>query len=272
MGGNGARSASSRRIGVGGGGGGFGAAGLAFGLGANTTQQQQNSAVNGQASGNPTPPSTTVDQFQKMSNRELVNYLSNLKNNVVMPPLDELPNCDTQRLIYDLGLNDQPRVVSQAEFAKLKGQTYYRGVYDFVDRNGTILATADDIVNQTFYGGATRIGAGVSGDGFYFAKDRGTAESYARNGQNGRVMQMKLDMSKVKGISVNNLQTMFAREPAEVRRAFENMSTVGNQWSTGYLSAYAVHKGYNTIIRDSVGFAIPITRDVMILSDSTYRR
>lgn len=251
----------------------MGAAGLAFGLGANPANATQNgnSPVQGQATGNPTPPSMTAQQFQALSNKELVDYLKNLNSRVVMPPLDELPECDTQRVVYDLGLNDKPTVVSQAEFKKLKGETWYRGVHDFKDNRGTILATSDDVVNQTFYGDTTRIGAGVSGDGFYFTKHKSTADSYARNGQNGRVLQMKLDMRKVKGIDAGKLSSMFSREPIEVQRAFRNMSSIGNEWSTGFLSAYAVRKGYNVILRPERGFAIPITRDVMILSDSTYR-
>lgn len=273
MGGNGARSAtriagartvwaraSARNIG-----GGPGAGAVP-----GPTQQQpvQQQPVNGQA----TQPSLTLDQFQQMNATALVNYLRGLGSNVTMPGIEELPECDTQRLIYDLGLNGQPQVMKDSDFQKLSGTTMYRGVHDLTDGHGTIIATSDGVVNDTLYGQYSRIGAGMYGDGYYFG-GRSTASSYAGGGRDARVMQMKLDTSRARTISYSSLQRMYRNESSAVRNAISRMSVVNNDWpGEGGMAAYALYKGYNVITEPGRGFVIPIDRSVMIMSDKTFRK
>lgn len=223
---------------------------------------------------NATPPSITQQQFMKMDNAQTIQYLDNLSKNVKMPPSAELPEFDTQRLTYDMGLNGKPTIVSEAEFNKIKGTTIYRGVHQQDDGNGTVLAPARSVANVTMYGDFSRIGAGVAGDGFYFTDSTSTANNYAGYGKDlgkSAVMRAKLDNSKVRSVTLTNLQNMFNGEDAYVQNAFMRMSTVDNEWTTGYLGAYALKKGYNVITRPALfgeRHYIVLDRSVMVMCNT----
>lgn len=268
MGGNGARSATAiNRLNA------VFAAGNATNIFASNAQTPAANPPAQPNSAQATPPSRTLDQFRQMNESELITYLAGLGRNVVMPALDSLPEFDTQRLVYDLGLNQAPTVVSDAEFNKIKGETFYRGVRSAKDSSGSYVATAQDIVNETLYGNSSRIGAGISGDGFYFGS-KGTAEAYAGkttgiSNRDGAIMKMKVT-GPVRSVTRDSLVSMFSRESRAVQRAFENMSTVNNEWSTGYLGAYALYKGYNAITRPSAGHYIVLDRSIITMSDKTH--
>lgn len=219
---------------------------------------------------NATPPSITQKQFMQMDNNQTVQYLGSLSKNVKMPASAELPEFDTQRLTYDMGLNDKPRVVSESEFNKIKGKTIYRGVSELKE-GSTVIAPARSVANTTLYGDFSRIGAGVAGDGFYFSDDKSTANSYAGWGKNlgeSAVMRAKIDNTKAKTVTLSSLRSQFSSEPISVQNAFINMSTVNNEWSTGYLGAYALKKGYNVITRPAIGrenHYIILDRGVMVM-------
>lgn len=223
---------------------------------------------------NATPPSITQQQFMQMDNAQTIQYLGNLSKNVKMPPSAELPEFDTQRLTYDMGLNGKPTIVSEAEFNKIKGTTIYRGVKEQDDGNGTVLAPARSIANTTMYGDFSRIGAGVAGDGFYFSDSTSTANSYAGYGKDlgkSAVMRAKIDKTKARTVTLSNLQNMFNSEPSSIRNAFANMSTVNDEWSTGYLGAYALKKGYNVITRPALfgeRHYIVLDRSVMVMCNT----
>lgn len=223
---------------------------------------------------NVSQPSITQQQFMQMDNKQTIQYLGNLKN-VKMPPSAELPEFDTQRLTYDMGLNDKPRIVSEAEFNKTKGETIYRGVHELKDGNGTVLAPARSVANVTMYGEFSRIGAGVAGDGFYFTTGKGTANGYAGGGKDlgkSAVMRAKIDGSKAKTITLSALERQFNNEDPYVQNAFMRMSTVDNEWTTGYLGAYALKKGYNVITRPALARGeshyIILDRSVMIMCNT----
>ena len=82
-------------------------------------------------------------------------------------------------------------------------------------------------------------------------------------------MKMKVT-GPVRSVTRDSLVSMFSRESRAVQRAFENMSTVNNEWSTGYLGAYALYKGYNAITRPSAGHYIVLDRSIITMSDKTH--
>ena len=286
MGGNGARSRTAARAGAGGAGaaGAAGGAGVVIGPGvrpglgaaraAATTPQQPQPQQPPTQAGVTQAGRTSWQQYQNMTVPEVSRYINGLKRNVQMDPAGFLPDADTQRVVYDLGLNDKPQIVTDAAFNAVKGPVYYRGVTKLTDRNGTLLMSAQGVANQTMYGDFTRIGGGVAGDGFYFSDSRTTANSYAGQAhslRDGAIMRMKLDMTKARPVTLSALQTQFKAEHSAVQNSFRNMKDVAG-WSTGYLSAYALYKGYNVITRPEAGHVIPLDRSCMIISDNVTHR
>lgn len=279
MGGNGARSRTAvggRGVAAGGARGGGGIAGAGFGAFGGLP----GSAPPPQAQAQPPTPGaqptqagrTSLTAFQSMDAGQTVQYLRGLKQ-VQMPPTAMLPDADTQKLVYDLGLNGQPRVVSEAEFQKIRGTTWMRGVTAAKDeRSGAVLMPGQAVANNTMYGQYSRIGGGVAGDGFYLSNDKGTANSYAGHAStlmDGAVMRAKIDPSLAKPVTYESIRSQFFREPAEVQRAYQNMS-LASHWSGGFMGAYAIQKGYNVITRKVSGSTqhrIVLDRSIMIMSD-----
>ena len=264
MGGRGANLGRGR-------GGGLGGLGFGGAAASAATQQPQQPQQQPPQQGATTPAgNTSLAQFQQMNDQQTVAYLNGLKNNVHMPPSAELPDSDTQRAFYDLGVNDKPRVVSDAQFKAMRGETLYRGVTENTDNNGTVMATAKSIANSTMYGEYSRIGGGVYGDGYYFSNSKSLANSYAgHKGSTAKsaVMRTKLDTSKVKAIDSNTLESRFYRESRAVQRAYQNMSETGN-WAAGHLGVYALQKGYNAIKVPSRGITVVLDRGIMVMSDN----
>ena len=185
-----------------------------------TAQSMQQAGVNLPASVIPQaqqPTLTNASQnwqnFQKMDGSQVATYLKGLSN-VQMPY--SLAKNDTQRIVYDLGLNDKPQVVTSKDFDKISGTTYYRGVKSNVDSKGVVLDTAFDVANKTLLGKYTSIGSGMYGNGFYFTDSRSTARGYAGGGSglnNSVIMRMKIDPSKARIVEYSRLNAMFHREP-----------------------------------------------------------
>lgn len=268
-----------------GGGGGRGA----FTVGAmwGTIQnQQQTQPTNAQPimPQNPqgTTTGTTLDAFRNMNDADTINYLNSIANNVSLPLVNGnvVPDSDIQKMIFDLGVDGRPTLVDSAQFDQMAGQTYYRGVSAYEDSNGTIIAPAQTVANDTMLSGFTRLGGGVYGDGFYFSGSRATANSYAQQyGHNdinrSAIMRMKINPATAKAIDVSTLQRRFNSESPQVRNAFLQLSSVPtpnhpNGWGEAHLTAYALKKGYNVITVKSRGFQVPIARDAMIMDRKVY--
>lgn len=238
----GGRGSSSR---IGGGGG----LGLGGGGGGLPNMQGAGAPVPPIVPGQPVP-AITIQQLQSMSDQEFVTYINGLKST----PIDQLTyynhDWDTQRLIANMPeMNKAPEVVSPQAFASLPGETIYRTV------NAAGGESAIDICGRTMTSDVTTIGAGVFGDGFYFANNKSVSQSgyglYKGNLKLTATMQAKLN-SNAKVITSGQLNNMLANESPAVQSAVRQMRS-GGQWGGGGSGkmAYALRKGYNVIKRES---------------------
>lgn len=197
--------------------------------------------------------SQKLEEFRNMSTEELDRLYNKIFSMNKQPLRDEGLNAESrfQRLVYELGLNDKPRVLSPEEFDKELGDDrdamIYRGVRDVetLDSNmKTNVLTAKEIHDQMKYGDKTYIGNGSFGDGLYFTDSQITAKKYG-------------------GDDIGNVVTAFLNEKAKVID-FDTLSQMRNDYyknqfepgaeKVSYMfsdiSSFALYKGYNVIAAD----------------------
>lgn len=246
MGGRGSRSGGAPGGGLGGGGGVglFTAGGIPIPQGPPPNVQP----------GQPAPP-VSIAQLQSMTDSEFANYLNALKSTPIDPNTYYNASWDTQRLIANMPeLNQAPDVVDPTAFASLPGTPMYRTV----NREGG--SSAVEICARTMASDVTTIGAGVMGDGFYFARSLSASQAGYGNTRNNinatATMATKLN-SNARVITRQQLSGMLERESLDVRRAVSNMSS-GGTWggSNSGLMAYALRKGYNVVSRNDMTYNV----------------
>lgn len=237
MGSRGARSAA----GGGGGGGGMAAAGQPIGV---TPPQVKAGAP---------APAVTLAQLQAMDSDTFADYLDALHNTPINPNVYYNNKWATQRLIANMpDMNQAPTMVDAKTFATLSGDTLYRTVNEQTSMGGTHSnwdsQSAIDICARTMTSDVTTIGAGIMGDGFYFANTRSGSEAYGnhRNDiQRTAVMQAKLN-GNARVVDHYQLSGMLARESSKVQNAVGRVGMTGEWTDSGHM-AYALWKGYNVI-------------------------
>jgi len=188
----------------------------------------------------------TQAELEAMTDTEFAQYVAQTQK-IDMPNF--MPNADTQRFIYAMGLNKTPEVVDTASFNKISGTTFYRTVNQFYDSKNDVGMTAPQIMNQMMKGSLSRIGAGTYGDGYYFADNKSGSSSYGRTSGNVKAtaqVRMKLN-SNARAIDYSTLMNMYRRS--------KNAKTIGSisdmydnrRGGDGSISVYALKKGYNVI-------------------------
>lgn len=193
-----------------------------------------------------------LNDYRKMSVEELDRLDSKLFGMNKQKLRDEGLNAESryQKLVYELGLNDKPKVLPAKEFDRLsKGQTLvYRGVKDVskLDSNLKIdVIKAKDIHNQMKYGDKMYVGDGSFGDGLYFTDSEGTAKRYG--GDNAKnVATAFIDSNKIKSIEFDKLSQM--RQEYYSKQFEPGGKKVSSLFSD--ISSFALYEGYNVIIAD----------------------
>jgi hypothetical protein len=159
-----------------------------------------------------------------------------------------------QKMVYALGMNDKPEIVSQQEFDDMtvnapfgSGQTIlYRTVND-ADLTGGVHMSAKQINDMLLSGDLTYLGNGVHGDGLYFADDKAESQAYGRGGGKSRTIACVLN-SKARMVTETNLRKeydAFVKSNPQTRKALGFAKTHSSHDS---MSQFALMKGYNVIV------------------------
>ena len=144
-----------------------------------------------------TPAGVSYDQFIKMplDNRYDLMERIVLDENIKVP--DYLDKSITSKIMYALGMNGKPEVISDAEFdktASFEKQVLYRTVNDNADRK----LSARDIIKQinTFdYTQLSDLGGSAYGRAICFADDYGSSAEYITSNSESIMMRVKISPS-----------------------------------------------------------------------------
>ena len=152
-----------------------------------------------------TPSGVTYEQFMAMSEDDKNNIILDIVNNpnIVVP--DYLDKSATSKVMYALGMNNKPEVVSDSKLDKIKGESLYRTVSD------AETISAVDILEQIRYGDYTRLSGDYTslyGRAIYFATDFKNSAAYGES--TARMARAKLNPN-AKIVSDSDLQKMVGK-------------------------------------------------------------
>ena len=196
-----------------------------------------------------TPSGFTLDDVQKMDDQQLHDFLIDVDKTDVP---DFLNKHHLQKMVYALGMNDTPEIVSQKEFDDMTVNAPFGSAMPVIYRTvndtsvGGVKLTADDICDMITDGDTTYMGNGVHGDGLYFSNDLSGSKAYGDS--TARTVGAVLN-SKAKTISEANLKKLydnFIKTHPQTRKALGFAKQRGSHWKNS-LSQFALTQGYNVI-------------------------
>ncbi|MBR0315670.1 MAG: hypothetical protein IJQ99_02250 [Synergistaceae bacterium] len=148
----------------------------------------------------------SYEQFFAMSDEDKADFVFNVINNpnIIVP--DYLDDSVTSKVMYALGMNNKPIVVSDSELDKLPGEDLYRTVYDTPDSS----ISSTEILDQIRHSDYTQLsgsGGSVYGRAIYFATDFERSAMFGIEETNPVMMRAKINPN-AKIIEVHNLSNI----------------------------------------------------------------
>ncbi len=199
-----------------------------------------------------TPSSgVTYDQFLKMSSDEQVDLIEKIidDDNIKVP--DYLDNSQTSKVMYALGMNNKPEMVSDKELNKLKGRAIYRTV------NNSKNISAKDIIDQIKTGDYTQLSdVSAYGRALYFANSFTNSASYGYPNQS--VMMRAKIKPNAKIENEGNMWALIAKD-----KAFKNITKIKND---DKIALYAISKGIDGWYDSGSGYMMIINRGSLVTS------
>lgn len=192
-----------------------------------------------------TPSGFTLADVQKMDDKSLHDFLIDV-DKTDMPAF--LNDIHLQKMIYALGMNEPPEIVSDTQMQKLINNgavPIYRTVND-TSVSG-IPFTSKDICDMLLEGDTTYVGNGVHGDGLYFSDNLNRSRG-VYGGATAKTMTGVLN-AKAKVISEASLKAKydsFIKNHPQTRKALGFARDHGSSWKNS-LSQFALTQGYNVI-------------------------
>lgn len=198
-----------------------------------------------------TPSGKTLSDLQAMDDQGMHDFLVGVEKTDTP---DFLNTNHLQKMVYALGMNDKPEIISQQEWddqtvnAPFGGSAtvLYRTVND-TQLPGNVTMTAKQMQDMLVGGDLSYMGNGIHGDGLYFSDSEQGSKGYGRGGGRSCTIACILS-SKARPITEQNLKRAydtFVKTHPQTRKALGFARTHSSHDS---LSQFALTQGYNVII------------------------
>ena len=174
----------------------------------------------GGAQGSPanTPSGVSYDDFMKMPESQRIATMENIISNPAIQVPDYLDNSDTSKVLYALGMNNKPTVVSDAQLDAMQGRELFRTVYE----SGSMPPPSSDaILDQIRNGDYTQLsgrGGSAHGRALYFATDFRGSRIYGDGERNALMCRAKIN-SNAKIVSESTLRNQMIAKGHSVKGA-----------------------------------------------------
>lgn len=158
-----------------------------------------------------TPSGVTFSQFMQMNESQKLQTISDILGNTKITVPSHLDNSATSKVIYALGMNNKPNVVTDKQLDGMNGEEIFRTVYDV----SSPPPFAKDITSQIRKEDFTQMsgsGGSAFGRALYFATDFGSSKSYGYGKSSATMMRGKID-KKAKIIGDKKLENLIAKDP-----------------------------------------------------------
>ena len=179
-----------------------------------------------------TPSGVSYSEFLQMPESQRITTMENIisDSSIVVP--DYLDGSDTSKVLYALGMNNKPTVVSDAQLDAMQGRELFRTVYE----SGSMPPPSSDaVLDQIRYGDYTQMsgkGGSVHGRAIYFATSYSGSATYGHGEKNALVSRAKIN-SDAKIVSQATLTSQMQSKGFNVRGTI----------STDQRALYAIAQG-----------------------------
>lgn len=230
---------------------------------ANQTPSQQNTPVK--------PGALTA--LTQMTDDQLAQLVTASKNAIMPNHLSDVDD-QTQKFVYQAGLNEKPQVMDAAAFSQFlaannipQSQLLARSVnpITFTAMGTTFTYTAQQVAAMMMHSRYNYIGGKVGGQkigaGTYFDQNGGTSTGY---GQHTTVAALNPATARV--INSSQLRTAaqaFAKTHPKFARAVGGYVDSSRKWTNNNMSIWALAMGYN-VITDGYGYHNVIDRSALV--------
>ena len=198
--------------------------------------------------------------FEKMTDDQKADVIDKALHTGVPIFLDD---SGLQRFAYFTGMNDKPKVVTDAQLNTLKGHELFRTVNDAYDRRKDIGYTANDIIKQISSGDFTMYsdsGGSAYGKSIYFASSVRSSSGYAGRG----ATMMRAKITGGNAVSHSTINNMYRNARA---RGDKLALACSKADSSSAVNLYALAKGYDVIT--SSDYHMVLNRRCLTVSSQT---
>ena len=159
-----------------------------------------------------TPSGVSYQQFMKMSDSQKQGLMRQIINDPNIQVPGYLDSSDTTKVLYALGMNQKPTIVSDSQLDSIQGIEIYRTVYE----TGSMPPPSSSMVlDQIRNGDFTQMsgkGGSAHGRAIYFATNFGDSSTYGMGENNSLVMRAKIN-PKANIRSEKSLRSQIANDP-----------------------------------------------------------
>lgn len=207
-----------------------------------------------------TPSGIDYQQFMAMSDDQKFQTAQNIINdpNIVVP--DYLDKSDTSKVIYALGMDNKPTVVSESQFDNVAGREIYRTVYE---KGSMPPPTSADVLDQVRNGDYTQMsgsGGSAHGRALYFATDFTDSTDYGSGERNAMVTRAKIN-SGANIVKESTIRTMMQND--------KNYSNRSSWIDKDSIAIYALSNGIDGWYSGT--YTMMVNRGALTISDQNRR-
>lgn len=228
-----------------------------FFMGRGRSKLNKSGSGGGGAGKSSTPSGISYDQFLNMPATQKYQTIDDILNDQSIAVPNYLDGSPTTKLLYALGMDNKPEIVSDNQIDKMKGNNLFRTVYD-VDNPPPY---AQDIIDQIKRGDYTQLsgsGGSVHGRALYFARDFTGSAIYGHGHSNPQMIRAKLKQN-----------ANIAREE-DLRRWMgqDQNFPKGRYKGSDALSMYALSRGADGWYDAKTGYTMILNRGALAVSST----
>ena len=233
-----------------------------------------NGAKSGRRSGGgaSTPSGVTYDQFMKMSMDERYDTMAQIIDNPDITVPDYLDKSVITKVMYAIGMNNKPTIVSDTELDKMKGKVIsnsfaedetviYRGIKSAELKTGKKIA--EEIINGD-YTQFSNTGGSMFGRAIYFTTSFGQAESASIDDKDkGAVVRAKVKPN------ANILYMSDIKRKSYKDSSFQGkVQTKLPQYSNDDMALYAIANGIQGWFAHGTPYVMIVDRSALNISST----
>ena len=227
-------------------------------------RSKANGAVKTVAPTAKTPSGLTFDDFQKLSDSEKVDAINRIidDSNIKVPYY--LDSSDTSKVMYALGMDKKPTIVTDKALDAMPGKEIFRTVYE----GGTMPPpSSKDILDQIRSGDYTQMsgsGGSAYGRALYFATNVPDSASYGKGRRNPQMLRAKIDPTA----KIRAYTTLYAEMKNDT--GFQNKIHAKHKngvYSADSTALYAIYKGFDGWYSGT--YSMLLNRGVLAVSDTS---